>query len=191
MAFDFKNLWKGGALGKLGDAVVALQAAMEGVKAGNKIIVTKLADNSFKISYAGPEARNGWNGKVYKPGQAAPVVNVDVENPSSLLGEYICVNTTTFSYEWASADKNDPEWSCYKVAESWNGPVSGDMFGSYALAPDVNGAIYLGSAGGLPEATTENHLLVVRPNPNYPATSDKEFTWQENVLRALPDEEEE
>ena len=185
MAFDFKNLWKGGALGKLGDGIVAIQTALEGMKAGNSIIIQKNADNSVKISYAGPTARNGWDGKMYKTGSKDPIMNVDVTDPANLQGEYVCVNTETWSTEWADSAKTEDGWHSYHVCESWGMDVSPELFGQYYLSPAFNGSIVVGSTGGLPRATTENYLLVVRPNPDYPATSDKEFIWKEDVLRAI------
>lgn len=178
MAFDFKNLWKGGALGKLGDAVVAIQAALEGMKSGNSIIIQKNADNSVKISYAGPTARNGWNGKMYKPGAAAPIMNVDVTDPANILDEYVCANLKTWSTEWASADKDDPDWVCYHVAEPWGADVDEEIYGSLYLLPEINGAIHVPADAMLPDATVEKNILSAEKNLENPG----KFIWQEAGL---------
>ena len=181
MAFKFSNPWAGGALGKLGEAVVALQTAMENVKAGHKIIVNKNEDNSFTIHYGGPVARNGWNGQIYMGGEASPIVDIDVKDPANIENEYICVNVNTHEYEWASAPKEETGWSSFKVAEPWDDP-DGDLpetYGAYALTPDFTGAIVMGGGGGgLPEPTTENYILTVN-------RVEGDLVWVEGVLRAI------
>lgn len=150
MAFKFKNPWKGGALGQLGDGILALQKAIEGVKGGNKIIVEKHADNSFTVKYGGPVARNGWNGKIYRSGTSSPIVDVDVADPLNIEAEYICVNPDTGDSEWGAEPRTDAGWSSFHVAEPWNDP-NGDLpesFGQYALTADFSGSIVVGGGGG-------------------------------------------
>lgn len=150
MAFTFTNPWPGGALGKLGKAIVTLQKALENFEAGHKILIQKRSDNSLKISYGGPVARNGWNGKIYKSGTSSPIVDVDVSNPLNIEGEYICVNPDTGDSEWSNEPRTDAGWSSFRVAEPWNDP-NGDLpesFGQYALTDDFNGSIVIGGGDG-------------------------------------------
>ena len=182
MAFDFKNLWKGGALGKLGDAIVAIQAALEGMKNGNSIIIQKNADNSVTISYAGPTARNGWDGKMYKTGSKDPIMNVDVTDPANLQGEYVCVNTETWSTEWADSAKTEDGWHSYHVCESWGMDVSPELFGQYYLSPAFNGSIVVGT-GAMPEPTTLHYVMNVEIN------EASELYWTAGYLKALADPE--
>lgn len=164
MAFKFKNPWKGGALGRLGDGILALQKAIEGVKGGNKIIVEKHADNSFTVKYGGPVARNGWNGKIYMSGTSSPIVDVDVENPLNIEAEYICVNPDTGDSEWGAVPRTDAGWSSFHVAEPWNDP-NGDLpesFGQYALTADFSGSIVVGGGGG-----GDVEILTEDPDPGF------------------------
>jgi len=161
MAFTFTNQWPGGALGKLGNAIVALQKALENFEAGHKILIQKRSDNSLKISYVGPVARNGWNGKIYKSGTSSPIVNIDVKDPDNIKGEYICVNPDTGDYEWSNEPRTDAGWSSFRVAEPWNDP-NGDLpesFGQYALTADFNGSIVVG--GG------DVKILTGDPDPGF------------------------
>jgi hypothetical protein len=183
MAFKFKNPWSGGALGKLGDAIIAIQYALDHVKGENRIIVEKHSDGSFTVKYGGPVARNGWNGQIYMGGEASPIVDIDVKDPANIENEYICVNVNTHEYEWASAPKEETGWSSFKVAEPWDDP-DGDLpetYGAYALTPDFTGAIVMGGGGGgggLPEPTTENYILTVN-------RVEGDLVWVEGVLRAI------
>lgn len=161
MSFAFTNPWPGGALGKLGKAIVALQKALENVEAGYKILIQKRTDNSLKISYVGPVARNGWDGKIYKSGQASPVVNIDVKDPENIENEYICVNVSTGGYKWSASPVEESGWSSFHVAEPWNDP-NGDLpksFGQYALTADFSGSIVVG--GGDVKILTED------PDPGF------------------------
>ena len=185
MAFKFENPWSGGALGKLGDAIIAIQYALDHVNGENRIIVEKHSDGSFTVKYGGPVARNGWNGQIYMGGEASPIVDIDVKDPANIEGEYICVNVNTHEYEWASAPKEETGWSSFKVAEPWDDP-DGDLpetYGAYALTPDFTGAIVMGGGGGsggsgLPEPTTENYILTVN-------RVEGDLVWVEGVLRAI------
>lgn len=162
MAFTFTNPWPGGALGKLGEAIVTLQKALENFEAGHKILIQKRSDNSLKISYGGPVARNGWNGKIYKSGTSSPIVNVDVSNPLNIKGEYMCVNPDTGDSEWSNEPRTDAGWSSFRVAEPWNDP-NGDLpesFGQYALTADFNGSIVVG-VGDVKKILTED------PDPGF------------------------
>ena len=186
MAFKFTNPWKGGALGKLGDGILALQKAIEGVKGGNKIIVEKHADNSFTVKYGGPVARNGWNGKIYESGTSSPIVDVDVSNPLNIKGEYICVNPDTGDSEWSNEPRTDAGWNSFRVAEPWNDP-NGDLpesFGQYALTADFNGSIVVGggSGGGLAVAGTPE-LFKVCALTGW--TLDSEGEWTQMSISAM------
>ncbi len=158
MSFTFTNPWPGGALGKLGKAIVALQKALENVEAGYKILIQKRPDNSMKISYVGPVARNGWDGKIYKSGQASPVVNIDVKDPENIENEYICVNVSTGEYKWSESPEEESGWSSFHVAEPiTEGAPAG--YGDYVLTADFSGSIVVG--GGDVEILTED------PDPGF------------------------
>lgn len=185
MAFKFKNPWSGGALGKLGDAILALQYALEHVKGENRIIVEKHADGSFTVKYGGPVARNGWNGKIYRAGTQAPLVDVDVKNPANILGEYVCVNVDTWSWEWADEEKEETGWSSFHVAEPWNDP-NGDLpetFGSYALTADFNGSIVLGGGSGAMSIAGTPELFKVCALTGW--TLDSEGAWTQMSISAM------
>jgi hypothetical protein len=146
MSFAFTNPWPGGALGTLGKAIVALQKALENVEAGHKILIQKRSDNSLKISYVGPVAMNGWDGKIYKSGQASPVVNIDVKDPKNIENEYICVNVSTGEYKWSESPEEESGWSSFHVAEPIaEGAPAG--YGDYVLTNDHTGSIVIGSSG--------------------------------------------
>ena len=178
MAFDFQNPWKGGALGKLGDAILAIQTAMENVKGEARIIVERMADNSFIVKYGGPVARNGWDGKMYKTGSSTPIMNVDVTDPANLLDEYVCVNTETWSTEWASAPKTEDNWHSYRVCESWGMAVDEGQFGSFYLSPAFNGSIVVGK-GGFDRPLVENNILSAEIDPE---SEDENLKWTEGPL---------
>ena len=184
MAFTFTNPWPGGALGKLGKAIVTLQKALENFEAGNKILIEKRSDNSLKISYVGPVARNGWNGKIYMSGEASPIVDIDVKDPANIENEYICVNVNTHEYEWASEPKEETGWSSFKVAEKWDDP-DGDLpetYGDYALTPDFNGAIVMGGGGAMSIAGTPE-LFKVCALTGW--TLDSEGAWTQMSISAM------
>lgn len=183
MAFTFTNPWPGGALGKLGKAIVTLQKALENFEAGHKILIEKRSDNSLKISYVGPVARNGWDGKIYKSGQASPIVDIDVKDPDNIENEYICVNVETGEYKWSESPEEESGWSSFHVAEPiTEGAPAG--YGDYVLTNDHTGSIVIGSGGGLPTPTTENYVLTVNQVWN-DITHEYELKWVEGVVRAI------
>ena len=174
MAFLFKNPWAGGALGKLGKAIEALQTAMAGMKPGHFIRLDKCGDggNSWKVSYCGTERSECWSGKI-KDESGTTLVSVDVSDPANIKGTHICYNYETGSTEWTNAPKGDDEWGSWEVAEALDASLVA-QFGSYALSPTVRGDIIVGGSI-LPPATIEKNIMSVE-------MGTEALEWQEAAL---------
>lgn len=161
MAFSFKNPWRGGALGKLANAIVVVQNAISAIAGGHRIKVSGDPSRGLTISYVGTEPfGDGWSGKIIDPATGAAVVDIDVTKPSNLQGKYICYNTDTGSSEWDNSPKNTEGWLSYHVCDT----LTATQYGNYALSSACSGNIVLPGTGTSIPTTDKFDVMTVVDN---------------------------